>query len=219
MFDNLDKTKNRMVASPIHLSLVLDAALSAVCYEGIDLVYRGFLWMAFMGIPDADALAVKADDVDLCYKKITVGGVSYPIYNESCDTFSALKSLESFSAVGRYNGKIIPHSVKRSENDLLLRSMDGCSTDILSFRAVLVKKFKDDTLPMIDKENYQTESEVEYLRTFKNFEASYNRIRRSGMYYRFYQAKLQNPSLKTPAHFTRRTDYSYNNWLKVFYEE
>jgi len=219
MYKDIDKTQNRMVGSPGNLELVLDASLNAVCYDCSDLIYRGFLWLAFTGLPDVDAVNLSSSDVHLSDGYIESCGTFFPIYDEAAETLDKLVHLNAFNIIGREGNAFAIQNVRRSEGDKLLRSIEGYDTDLLSMRSVLRRKFKEKTLPHIDPEIYPDPVSRNVLWCYRDFEASYNRIRRSGMYYRFYEAISAGANLKRPAHFTKRTDYSYDNWLQVFHSD
>ena len=92
----LDKIKAQMVSGPLNLQRVLDAIYDRAEDETVDIVFRCNLWMAFSGLDEEDAIAVRTGDVDLKNMQITAGGKKYPIYREAIPAFRCASEKSSF---------------------------------------------------------------------------------------------------------------------------
>lgn len=90
------RIKDCMVANPAHLNMILDAAFRDVDRHTIDNVYRCFIWMAFFGIPQHDALSVFGRDVDFDRMEICCAGERFPIYRESVQVLRDCAELSQF---------------------------------------------------------------------------------------------------------------------------
>lgn len=72
---------------PKHLQAILDKSFHPLESETVDCVYRCYLWMAFAGMEEANALEVKVSEIDFGPMLIEHGGKSYEIYREAIPAF------------------------------------------------------------------------------------------------------------------------------------
>lgn len=158
----VEKIKNAMVASPKHLNDLLDKAFDPIQMETMDCIYRCFLWMAFSGLEDTDAIDVKINEVDFHQMLIKHGEKEYILYKESLLAFRKGCSLTEFLYINpKYLDKVIRN---RFPGDYLMRGIRSEKISLGTMRGIIRSHFKDIGMKL-----------------------SYNRIYFSGIYYRAYE--------------------------------
>ena len=168
-----EKIKQQMVSNPIQLQKYFDEIFRPESDETIDIIYRCYLWMAYMGIPEEDALNVKSNDIDFNIMKIKYGDKDAPIYFESLPAFRGAVALSSFYY--RHPNYESAKLNDRITGDMILRGVEGKNRikediDKYNIRSVVSRKFSD-------KENIK--------KTGKKL--SFYRIWISGLFYRMYE--------------------------------
>lgn len=163
-----DKIRTQMVASPYHLSLILDTHFSKAEEETIDITYRVFLWMAFAGLEDKDAVRVTGNSVNLKDFEIVFEGHKYELYKECLDDFEKACSLTSF----QYNHPNYTTRRDRAIGNTIMRGFRSPTVDLMTIRPVVNKKL----LVSIDEQHPDAKHPI-----------SYNRIYLSGLFYRTYE--------------------------------
>lgn len=166
--NTIDKIQIQMVASPLHLQSKLDDYFEPTEKETIDIVYRVFLWMAFAGLDDVDAIRVSSDNVDLKNLVINFEGQTYELYKECKDDFEKACKLTDFFY--EHNEPYYSMRRDRAEGKIIMRGIRSPSVDLKTIRPVINKKFS-----VKDKEKEQ------------KTKLSYNRIYLSGIFYRAYE--------------------------------
>lgn len=167
--NTIDKIQNQMVASPLHLKAKLDEFFEPVDEETIDITYRVFLWMAFAGLDDKDAIRVTADCVDLKNLRINFEGHSYEIYKECIQDFEKSCNLTDF----QYKHPNYITRRDRAGGNLIMRGIRTPTVDLKTIRPVINKKFSvGDT----GETSGRQKSRI-----------SYKRIYLSGIFYRAYE--------------------------------
>ena len=167
--NTIDKIQNQMVASPLHLKAKLDEFFEPVEEETIDITYRVFLWMAFAGLDDKDAIRVTADCVDLKNLRINFEGHSYEIYKECIEDFKKACDLTDF----QYKHPNYITRRDRADGNLIMRGIRTPTVDLKTIRPVINKKFgADDT----EETSGRQKSRISYKRTYL-----------SGIFYRAYE--------------------------------
>lgn len=165
--NTIDKIQKQMVASPLHLKSRLDEFFESPDKETVDVIYRVFLWMAFAGLADKDAIRVAASDVDLENLRINFEGHSYEIYKECKDDFEKACKLTDFF----YEHQQPYYTTRRDRADgnLIMRGIRSPSVDLKTIRPIINKRFngEDD-----DRQKGRI---------------SYRRIYLSGIFYREYE--------------------------------
>lgn len=181
--DIIENFKKKMVSSPLHLKTVMDKIDEDDIYrfdlpekETIDIVYRVYLWMAFAGMYESDAIRVTSDCVDLINLKINFEGKSYELYKESRVDFEKACNLKYF----RYEHKGYSESKmrKRADGNIIMRGFKNPDVNVKSIRPK-VNKF----LSPKDKD-VMTEYDKKY---FPKTKVSYSRVKESGIFYRAYE--------------------------------
>jgi len=136
----LDKMRRQSVASPQHLQRYLDSIFEKESEETVDVIYRCFFWLAYMGImKEEDALAVDVSDVDFGDMAIHFKGKDYPFYREAIPAIKKCATLESFRYI---HPNYDPVAKERAPGTKLLRgSKDTPSLQV--FRNTICKKEKE----------------------------------------------------------------------------
>ena len=94
-FENM---RSRMVGSPLHLKNVLDQVFPRPDDNSIEYIYRTYLWLAFSGFLEEEAIRVCTDDVRFTSAEILnpESERTYPLYAESYPDFHMACTLTSF---------------------------------------------------------------------------------------------------------------------------
>ncbi len=167
-FDCLERVRSQMVASPLHLKTVMDKT-SPDSKNGfdtpdkgtVDITYRVFLWMAFAGLQDRDAVLVTNSDVDFQSMCIRFDGKQYDIYRESIEDFRQACTLTSFL----YEHPSYTCYRDRAPGDIIMRGFRSSSVDVLTVRPYINKHFDSRSVGKI----------------------SYKSVYLSGIFYRAYE--------------------------------
>lgn len=162
-FEPLEKIRTRMVSNPLHLQMVLDEIFDAESAMSIDNVYRCYCWLAFMGVPESEAITIPADDVDLENLTVSSGRQKYRIYPESLPAFRNCKLSDSFI--------VADTEKKRYASNNILRGIKS------PFKAVTLRS-------AITKRKKRATTEE-----FTPKEISYSWLWLSGVFYRMYESE------------------------------
>lgn len=161
-----------MVSNNTHLSIVLDEILDDINLNTIDVLFRCYLWMAFMGINYELSTSVSVNDVNFDDMVINFCGKSYEMYRESIPSFKRSVSLKEFTYINS-NYKIGAITRSRIDGNMLLR---GTKSNLSPpyFKTELSRKL--------------SASDTVYKRI------SYKRIKTSGMFYKMFM--LESSGIK-----------------------
>lgn len=167
--NTIQKINDQMVVSPFQLKSKLDEYFDTADKETVDITYRVFLWMAFAGMEDKDAIRVTADCVDLENLRINFEGHSYELYKQCIEDFKKACSLTDFQYIH-------PNYTTRKERacgDTIMRGFSSPIVDLKTIRPIINKKF--------DSKNIKLGSDEQKNRY------SYKRIYLSGIFFRAYE--------------------------------
>lgn len=136
----LDKMRRQSVANPQHLQRYLDSIFEKESEETVDVVYRCYFWLAYMGVMrEEDALSIDVSDVDFEDMAIHFNGRDYPFYREAIPSIKKCAALESFRYI---HPKYSPVVKERAPGTKLLRGLkDTLSPQV--FRNTICKKEKE----------------------------------------------------------------------------
>lgn len=183
--DEYEKIRSSMITSPLHLRIAMDRIDDNDIYrfdppekDTVDIVCRVYLWMAFAGMYESDAVRVTSDCIDLSKWQIIFEGRIYDIYKEGREDFAKACTLSGF----RYEHKGYSETpiMKRPEGNLIMRGIRSSSVNTTTIRSKVNKRMS----PKINDEDDMTEYEKKY---FPKVRLSYNRVRQSGIFYRMYE--------------------------------
>lgn len=165
----VSRIRERMVSSPEHLQRCLDAIFPRAEDHMYDNIFRGFMWLAFSGIPESECANITVDHVDSWARTIEYNDEVYTIYVESIPVFSHLcKSNYLMCDYVRYKKDCL-----RSPGNQLLRG---------------IKSGNDMTVDVL------THSCCRKIRQARKvvpdcIQLRYGNIWLSGMFYRMYEAE------------------------------
>lgn len=170
--NTIDKIQSQMVASPLHLKSILDRCeFDTPNKETVDVTYRVFLWMAFAGLDDKDAIRVTTNDVDLQNLRINFEGHSYEIYKECREDFEKACCLTDFL----YEHPNYSIRRDRAEGNIIMRGFRSPTVDLKTLRPLINKKLTTDA------------DGGGETKTRQKSKLSYKRIYLSGIFYRAYE--------------------------------
>lgn len=157
-----EKLRATMVSSPKHLEILLDKVFTSIQEETVDCIYRCFLWLAFSGLEDAEAIDVKTCEIDFEQMLIHHGNKDYELYKESIPAFKKACSLTEFVYINpKYSKKVIRN---RFPGEYLMRGVRSEKISLMTMRTIIGTHFRDNGLKI-----------------------SYGRIYLSGVFYRMYE--------------------------------
>lgn len=137
----LDKFRRQTVASPQHLQRYLDTVFEKESEDTVDVVYRCFFWLAYMGImKEEDALLIDESDVDFENMAIHFKGKEYPFYREAIPSIKRCVNLKSFRFI---HPNYAPILKPRASGTLLLRgSQDAMTVQVFRSRICMKARTK-----------------------------------------------------------------------------
>ena len=136
----LDKMRRQSVASPQHLQRYLDSVFEKESEETVDVVYRCFFWLAYMGVmKEEDALSIDVSDVDFEDMAIHFNGKDYPFYREAVPSIKKCATLESFRYV---HPNYDPVLKERAPGTKLLRGLKD-TRSLQVFRNTICRKERE----------------------------------------------------------------------------
>lgn len=164
--DNSAKLRLQMVQGPLQFQQYLNTVFAPEEDETVDLVYRCYLWCAFIGLEEESVLELRSGDVDLNAMKLSCGEKLYDLPREAVPAFRRLTELDAFNYSHKNYGTI---RRARNEGDMLLRGYKG-ETKIRTLRAAVT-----DAGAMAVKDG-KTQRRL-----------TYDKARLSGLFFRFYE--------------------------------
>lgn len=124
---DLEPYRKQMLANPQHMLKLLNEHFDDTSEGTIHIIYRAYLWMAYFGMFDDQAIDVKKSDVSLSRLIIKSGGEEFEICREAIPDFEWLVKKESFNYKHPlYNNVIVR---QRVPGDRLLRGVRGQTTN------------------------------------------------------------------------------------------
>ena len=162
--EEIEKFKTKMVSSPKHLRRILDTHFDQPQKETIDVVYRTYLWLAYAGMWDRDAIRVCKTDIDFSLLRVCFNGQSYELYKEGMEDISKACDLERFF----FDHPYYSTWKDRVEGNAILRGLSSVPT-LSNMRAKVNIHLKNNEAQKI----------------------TYNNIRLSGTFYRAYEMEKE----------------------------
>lgn len=181
VIDTIAAIRRSMVGSPQQLKQVLDYVFDATDMETSDIIYRVFLWMAFVGLQFYETIEVTDKQVDLRNQRIYRSGQAFVLPEESLGDFAAACRLTQFYEP---RGRCFP----RVEGDRIMRGKQNKRTKSLkellatSIRPALSRRFA------AAKKRHDENDQLASL----PLELTYERVFSSGQFYRIYCQEKKN---------------------------
>ena len=171
-----DVFRTKMVTNPRHLQRYMDLVFEPEDRMTIDNTLRAYLWLAFFGMYEEDALRVKASDVHFDGMYIRFDGDDYVMCVES---LKAIRNCVTATEFAVKNPTYISEQryKKRSDGDILLRGTNSPLRNTKEIRAELSRK----TARLATKEVNPENEEIKRMRL------TYTRVQLSGVFYRIYE--------------------------------
>jgi len=171
---SIDTTENvtaALVKDPKQFQECLDQMFEPENKQRVDLIYRCYLWLGYMGIQEGDTLSITTDDVDLDRNIVTVGEEEFMIPQQAARVFESCATLTQFkyhhprnvneeTDRDRVPGKLLLRGYRTSQDE---------SINIFGFRVYVSKATKAHNMDV---------------------SLSYFRAWLSGLFYRAYQKEL-----------------------------
>lgn len=172
--NSIEKIQNQMVSSPYHLSLKMKECFADTKEETIDITYRVFLWLAFAGLEDEEAIKVTSDCIDFKNLRINFNGHSYEMYKEGLADFEKACTLTTFL----YQHPKYTIRRNRAEGNIITRGFCSPKMDLNTIRPIINKRFAMGDV---------AEKSVEGVKPRQKSHISYKKIWLSGVFYRAYE--------------------------------
>ncbi len=186
-----EKIKRRMVSSPRHLQATLDKVFQPVESKMVDCIYRCYLWMAFAGLEEEDALNVKVSEVDFSSMLIEHDGKSYELYREAIPTFRMACDATEFV----YEHPRYKHTRNRCPGEYLMRGIRSEQIKLNTVKSIIQNAFKKNDV-----------------------ELTYGKLRLSGVFYRAYEAERMGDQVNFDTlitdHISKMGSAYHNNYTK-----
>lgn len=199
--DLYDRVKETTVASPYHLKLSLDAAFPHPEKSESRYIYRTFLWLAYMGFTDEEAIHITDKEVLFDKRVICREGenVFHRIYPESeLDIKKACDMKEMLEDRGKDGFR-----KKRADGNYILRGRandysENSMEELLekTLRPIVSRSFKK-AAKAFETNDQQIPSEL-------SLKLSYKTVFLSGVFYRAYERERIGIASRIP--FTPRFD-------------
>lgn len=117
--EQAEDVRRKYVASQQHLRMVLDEVYDDPSENTLDCVFRGYFWLAFIGVPSSEIISITMDEVDFYTMQIHHKGIDYKLPQEGVAEFHKLCELTHFRSVHR--NPDYEHIKTRISGDELLR--------------------------------------------------------------------------------------------------
>lgn len=164
--------RNKMVFGIENLLELFDLIFGNFCEDGVYIIYRCYLWLAFIGVNIDEVNDIRTRDVDLDYMRVIVNGREYPLYKESIEDFRKAKTLKEF----RMMNTMFPDKeimMQREDGDRLLRKLKksgmGKNNENRGLGSTLTR---------------YTKAAIDSGKT--KVKLSYSNVKLSGLFYRMY---------------------------------
>lgn len=193
-----DKIRRSFVSNPLHLKLTLDSIFGSVKNNDLNNIFRCYLWMGYMGIPEQDTIFVENDDVDFYNQYITYNGRQYMLYPESIPEFKSCVNDTAFII----NTNFYERMYSRAPGNKIMRMVKTNNIKLANIRERFSKAVN---------QSYKS-GNCKVSLTFK-------RIQKSGVYYRLYQLEYAT-QVMLPKHMFDNAgvdEKDYNKWKSAFY--
>lgn len=120
-FREIETIRKYYVSGPLHLQTCMNAFFRKEDENTIDNVYRTYLWLAFMGVREDDAIMVTSDCLDFSDQSLIFMDRRYTIYKESVECLKSAAFSSSFKVV--HPGYTKDSFQDRADGSALLRGI------------------------------------------------------------------------------------------------
>lgn len=215
----LGKIATQTVGSPLHLQRYLNQVFRPNT-EGIDCIYKSYLWLAYSGMNESDIMLVESDCLDFDNMIVRFKDDEYPIYKEAVQPLKVCALSSTFIYEDDFRSKVYT----RVEGSRLLRGYRSIAS-YKTMRSEISRRVKE----AIDSKK-------------TNLSISHYRAWISGVFYRTYEGECagvpanflyvaqehmndtRNPLVYDKITWSAKRNYlaneylrDYNRWKAVFY--
>lgn len=215
----LGKIATQTVGSPLHLQRYLNQVFKPNT-EGIDCIYKSYLWLAYSGMREPDIMLVESDCLDFDNMIIRFKDDEYPIYKEAIQPLKVCALSPTFV----YEDDLKRKVYTRVDGNRLLRGYRATAS-YKTVRSEISRRIK---------------AAIDSKKT--NLSISHYRAWISGVFYRTYEAECaglpanflyvaqehmaekENPAIYDKVAWSAKRNYlaneylrDYNRWKAVFY--
>jgi len=167
---DISKIREQTVKNPAHLQRLLDGICLPVESNTVDIIIRGFVWLAYSGIAEEDIFKILDSDIDFANMVIHYQDRDYLIYREAIPALTQCVKLQTFTVY--HPNYAVPMAAPRVGGHQLLRGTKS-DASLKNMKAILSKRMKENKA-----------SDTNYLKL------SYHRIWLSGVFYRMHEQEL-----------------------------
>lgn len=180
--------------SPLGLKRSLDIAIPVK--SDVDHVLRAYMWLGYMGFLEDEAIAVRADEINIRRMQIDHGDNRRPIYVEALDDILSSAEMDRFSSARGY--------AMRADGECILRGAEGNRNidTAMWIRPVVSSRFRTAA---------RLNPEIEIV-----LHLSYKRVLLSGICYRAYELERIGESPYTLLEEAAQRDYRATSEGKGF---
>ena len=164
----LEKVRYSTVSGPAHLNRFLETVFPKPEEETVAVVHCTYLWLAFSGLSEEEALSLRRDQVDINSMTIWSGERAVPIYRESLKNLTMAMTLSEFKVPREYSKKVKFGIRKRVGDPALVLRTTVDKTIKRNIRSQISDAIRE----------YQEENHIKIERL------SYRRVWTSGVFYR-----------------------------------
>ena len=124
-YDRTAALKRSTVKNPRHLAVYLDAVFIPEASKTVELIFRGFFWLAYAGMDIDDIFLVRKEHMDFERMFVRFNDTEYPIYPQGLNALRLCTDLSHFE----YNAYAYSVSRPRAEGDYIMRSFAASVPD------------------------------------------------------------------------------------------
>lgn len=233
VIDRDESIRSSMVSSPRDLKRALDIIFDDPVLGTSDVIYRVFLWMAFAGMNDIDAVRVTKYDIEFEAMIIRYNHVDYPVYDDSRYDFRIACDITEFREKSGKHGRYR----KRLTGDEIMRGT--ANIRFLSPEDSLVKTIRPTLANMVRAAKNKVASSDDRPANPVALDLTYNKVKTSGLFFRWHERERlgvspdfqsyirnshsgnmeskKNSSSSNFMRSCRAIESDYNNWKKAFH--
>lgn len=178
--DVVEAVKEQMIKNPASLQERLDRVFADESKQTVDCLYRAYIWMAYAGLTDEEALDVDISEVDLDNLVIRHNKQIYQLYEEAKETFRLACTLKEFKYIHPNQSSSKYETTKpRYKSDKLMAGHKSV-LKIATMRGIMNKRVLSPLDPKIKNDN-----------NYVPVKLSYKKIYYSGIFFRAYQNEVR----------------------------
>lgn len=214
----LGKIATQTVGSPLHLQRYLNRVFKPNT-DGIDCVYKSYLWLAYSGMRESDIMLVESDCLDFDKMIIRFKDDEYPIYKESLQPLKVCALSPTFVYEDDFRHKVYP----RVEGNLLLRGYRATASykTIRSELSRHIKAAVNSNQTNLSISHYRAWISGVFYRTYEGecagIPAEFSYVAQEHMVNKEYEMKDKGTWVAKRNQIADEYLRDYNRWKAVYY--